>query len=86
MKKAKKQRIIYKENGAAKVRRVFMYRSVLAAAAKYCVQHLCRRRVLLQAAELEEFLFGAGNDPTALFDREREEGEDTIAELVKQVG
>lgn len=39
-----------------------------------------------QAAELEEFLFGTKEDPTALFEREKEEGEETVAELIKQAG
>ncbi|KAG2429315.1 hypothetical protein HXX76_011083 [Chlamydomonas incerta] len=37
-----------------------------------------------KAAELEEFLFGTKEDPTALFEREKEEGEETVAELIKQ--
>ncbi|GIL77560.1 hypothetical protein Vretimale_6835 [Volvox reticuliferus] len=54
MSKAKKQRIVYKQDAKAK------------------------------AAELEEFLFGAGGNPISLFDREKEEAEETVAELVKQ--
>ncbi|KAG2437578.1 hypothetical protein HYH02_011218 [Chlamydomonas schloesseri] len=37
-----------------------------------------------KAAELEDFLFGTKDDPAALFERENEEGEETVAELVKQ--
>ncbi|GLI62931.1 hypothetical protein VaNZ11_005782 [Volvox africanus] len=54
MSKAKKQRIVYKQDGKAK------------------------------AAELEEFLFGVGGNPLSIFDREKEEAEETVAELVTQ--